>query len=60
MRTVPPAVAGGCVRVQSQCCIQTHPLPQVVLTSSKLDQCRLRQSWLLDSQGDLAEMMFGE
>src|ERR1051325_3300550 len=41
--SVPPAVAGGSVRVHLSyvaSCQQTHPLPQVVLTSSKLIKLR--------------------
>src|ERR1041384_28399 len=33
IQSVPPAVAGGCMRSELRC---THPLPQVVLTVPKL------------------------
>src|SRR6185503_6203795 len=36
-RSVPPAVAGGSVDIKSSEKLTTHPLPQVVLTSSKID-----------------------
>ena len=35
--SVPPAVAGGSVSNIGSSCVWTHPLPQVVLTSSKYD-----------------------